>query len=93
MDPITIVILTLIVLATGGAGTAAAVQMQRTRLRGRMGEAVRRKRPLRGQFISLFDVFWDLGVSDYALEIMGAQGLLITRPEELHGSLSRLEEL
>jgi hypothetical protein len=93
MDPITLVILTLIILAAGGAGTATALRLQRVHRREKMQEAVRRKRPLRGQLLSLFDLFWDLGVSDYALEIMGAQGLLFSDPDDLHGALSRLEDL
>lgn len=93
MDPITLLILTIFVLATGGAGTAAALRMQKAHQREKMREALLRKRPLKGQLICVFDVFWDLGVSDYSLEIMGAQGLLLSNPDDLHGALSRLEDL
>ncbi|MBA2664057.1 MAG: hypothetical protein H0U74_17335 [Bradymonadaceae bacterium] len=92
MDPVTIIIITLFVLATGG-GASAAATWRRSHQREALQKAVLTKRAIAGQPLAVFDVFWDLGVSDYALEIMGHQGLLPTGAQELERALGNLEDL
>ncbi len=90
MEPITIVIMTLLVLAFGG--TAASSQYKTYREES-LRKALRTKRYLNGGYsLSLFDVFWDLGSSDYALEMMGTDRLLPESMHDLKLSYSVLEE-
>lgn len=90
MDPIAIVIITLLVLAFGGSTATTLYQSRNEALR----KALHEKRYVTGgNMLSLFDVFWDLGASDYALEMMGQQGLLPTTTRELPQSYQNLDEL
>lgn len=93
MDPLTILILTLFVLATGGSATAMVKRRQKTLARLGLQQDLKTPRRLEDQRLSLFDLFWDLGASDVALELMDHQDLLPTRREEMHGSWSRLTTL
>lgn len=93
MDPITVVIITLLVLATGGATGKAAVEWRRAHQRQLLAQSVHQRRPIDGQMLGLFDVFWDLGVSDFALEIMGHQGLLPDDAAQVDRALTTLEAL
>lgn len=90
MDPITVLILTLLALSGGGAGGAMWVSRQKRRARIR--ELTFEKVNHEGVELSVFDVFWDLGVNDYALEIMGNQGLLIEEPDDFDRVHLALEE-
>ncbi len=95
MDPITLAIITLFVLATGGATTAAVRKRQRTVQRAAIREHLQARRPIAGTRVALFDVFWDLGASDFALELMAHHYLLPhdAGDEEILGTWSRLEDL
>ncbi len=93
MDPIVIAILTLFVLATGGTATAAVRRRKRTLARLGLQQDMRAARRLEDHRLSLFDVFWDLGASDFALELMAHHDLLPTQREAVHGSWSRLSTL
>ena len=76
MDPVTIVIITtLFALATGG--TTAAVRRHRRQVdEQRLRTELHRRRPLGGRPRSIYDFFWDLGASDFALELMDHHHLL-----------------
>jgi len=91
MDPVVIII----VLATlaGGGATGVAVATYRRRRREAMGESLERKRDHGESPKSLFDVFWDLGASDLALEMMRHEGLLPEEPDEGERAHGRLREL
>ena len=76
MDPVTLVIITtLFALATGGT-TAAMRRHRRQAQRQRLRTGLRQRRPLGGKPRSLYDFFWDLGASDFALELMDHHHLL-----------------
>ena len=94
MDPITLVIFaTLFVLATGGA-TTAAVRHRRALHAVRLKEALRATRPVQNQRLSLFDLFWDLGASDFALELMAHHDLLPSANDDaIHRAWSNMEDL
>ncbi len=96
MDPITLVIITtLFVLATGGATTAAVRRTRKQRKLLQLRESLRARRAFGEHRLSLFDVFWDLGASDFALELMAHHSLLPDDDDdrELFGAWSRLEDL
>jgi hypothetical protein len=92
MDAITLIIILLSVLAGGGAGGAAwalAHQQQRRAL----DEGLKSERPHGGRYVSLFDVFWDLGASDVALEMMRHNNLLPTGGDDVDRAHRELEEV
>jgi hypothetical protein len=96
VDPVLIVALVLTLLAGGGA---EAVRRRRRRNR-QLREAVQQERPHgqtpgSGAAISLADVFWDLGASDFALEMMRHDGLLMREgtARERRTVHQRLDEL
>lgn len=67
-----------------GGGTASAVSTRNRRRRVEMKDTIRQRlRVDRDVEVSLFDVFWDLGVNEYALEIMGNQGFLVRDLQDL----------
>ncbi|MFW5967157.1 MAG: hypothetical protein ACOCV2_06545 [Persicimonas sp.] len=92
MDPFVIVILTLVALGGGGAGGAAALWRRHQR-RVQMQRAVSDKVDHDGRSLSIFDVFWDLGVSEYALALMDSQKLLLDAPADFERVHQRLDEL
>lgn len=85
MDPITIAVLAAVALLGSGAGAVAAVRTRRAvQEREAMRAAVRSAIPIgRDPPVSLFDVFWDLGASDFALEMMASAKLLLEEPSDL----------
>ncbi|MEM1347347.1 MAG: hypothetical protein AAGI01_02240, partial [Myxococcota bacterium] len=82
MEPVTLLMLVLCSLLMGGAGQTAYRRAQKAR-RERMRAALLKKLPSAERYVSVFDVFWDLGVSSYALEIMAHQQLLPGRDADL----------
>ena len=93
MEPVTVVVMIVLFVLGGGGVTAAAGHSRRTRERLDVRDAIRQRVVLGENVeVSIFDVFWDLGVSDYALEIMGNQGLLIHNLRELPSSLDAIAE-
>lgn len=90
MDPIVVLIITLLALSGGSAGGAliAIRSKRRSQIRQRSVQKVEHQR----FDLSVFDVFWDLGVSDYALEIMGHQGLLLEDPDDFDHAHLELEQ-
>ncbi len=93
MDPITLTVLAAIGLA-GSGGALAIVRARRAHARrAAMREAALKPIPLGAQPpVSLFDVFWDLGASDFALEVMASQQLLLEEPEGLGDAARALRE-
>jgi hypothetical protein len=93
VDPITLTVLAAIGLA-GSGGVAAMIRARRAHVRqAAMREAVRKPIPLGAEPpVSLFDVFWDLGASDFALELMASQQLLLEEPEGLGEAARALRE-
>jgi hypothetical protein len=89
VDPITLAVLAVVGLA-GSGGIAAVVRARRAEARGAaMREALRRAIPIGAEPpVSLLDVFWDLGASDFALELMAGQDLLLDAPAGL-GAVAR----
>ncbi len=92
MDPFVIVLITLLALGGGAGGGAVALARRRQRKRA-MGVAILDKVDHHGRALSIFDVFWDLGVSDYALALMDNQGLLLDEPEDFERAHARLDDL
>lgn len=92
MDPIVVIIITLIALTGGGAGSAAVMIQRRKRQLG-LREAVLEKVDHGGRPLSIFDVFWDLGVSDYALALMNHHGILPHDPQDFEKVHSILDDL
>ena len=96
MDPITLTIIaTLFVLATGGATTAAVRHRRRVQRQLRFKNSLRTRRAVAGLHLSIFDVFWDLGASEFALELMIHHHLLPDNGDDPDnfGGWSRLEDL
>lgn len=85
MDPVTLAVLAVLAVAGSGAGAWAAVRQRRKLVsRDEMRHAVRSAIPLgRDAPISLFDVFWDLGASDFALTMLASRKLLLEHPRDL----------
>jgi hypothetical protein len=92
VDPFVVLILTIIALTGGGAGSAAVV-IRRQRRRDAFRKALLAKTSHQGRGVSIFDVFWDLGVSDYALALMDHHGILPHDPQDFDKVHSRLEDL
>ncbi len=92
MDPITITIITIICLLGGGGMGLSVRNTRRRQARQRMRDAIRVRQQVKDAEVSVFDVFWDLGVSDFALEIMGNQGLLLKDMQDLPFVLDALED-
>lgn len=93
MDPVTILIIALLALGGGGSAGGAAIYLRRRMLHARLRQAMVERRPHDGKQRSLLDVFWDLGVSEFALEIMASQGLLAESADEVDLAHLRLDEL
>jgi hypothetical protein len=75
MEPLTITLLMFFVLLSGGT-TRQVYKRTKKRQKEELREVLLEKFPAPDRYISLFDIFWDLGVSDFALVIMGHQDLL-----------------
>ena len=91
MDPITLFLLIAVTTLTGGSG-AVALKRRRRRRRERMREALLQKFPCSDRYVSVFDIFWDLGASDFALQIMSAQGLLPRDPDDAERVFDTIED-
>lgn len=90
MDPTTVILILLSILAGGGASKATLDLVRRLR-RHRLEEALGRERRHDGRRLSVFDVFWDLGASDFALELMRHDELLPADAGDLQDVHRRLE--
>ena len=91
MDPVTIVFLIILSVIGTGAGRQTYKRVQHRR-REELREALLEKYPAPDRYVSIFDLFWDLGVSDFALTIMGHQGLLPAKPDERGAVFNRIGE-
>lgn len=76
-------------LALGAGGVAAGWMSRRDRS---LVEALSSDRAHDGRRLSLFDVFWDLGASDWALQVMARRGLIPRGPGELAQAHALLED-
>jgi hypothetical protein len=93
MDPVTIVIIIILFVLGGGGAGASAVAKRRRERRLEIKDAIRERTQVGDNLeVSIFDVFWDLGVNEYALEIMGNQRLLIRGIEDLPTALDNLRD-
>lgn len=95
MDPVTLLILTMFAVATGGATTVVVRRRRRAHQRARLKEDLKTRRPVGDARVSIFDVFWDLGASDFALELMARDGLIPhdNADRAVVAALSRLEDI
>ena len=93
MDPVTITIITLFILAMGTSTTVAMRRKRKAQRRLLLQEGLRAHRRIEDQRLSLFDVFWDLGASDFALELMAHHRLLPENDTGPHDAWSRLADL
>lgn len=92
MEPITLaIIITLFALLSGGS-VAAYRRRQEALHRLRLEDTLKTHHRLEDQRISLFEIFWDLGASDFALELMAHYGLLPEKREELAAIWQRLAD-
>ncbi len=85
-----VLLLTLFMVALA-FGFVGYVRQKRRRELLRLREAVRSRGALTSNVeVSVFDVFWDLGASDFALEVMASQGLLPQDLQEMPIALDAL---
>lgn len=91
MDPFTVILIVLFVLFGGGAGGQVYKNAKRRR-RERLRAALLEKFPAPDRYVSVFDIFWDLGVSDFALTIMGHQDLLPREPDDIKAIFRRVDD-
>jgi len=91
MDPITIALIAA-GAAAGSGGVVAWVSARRRRhAQEAMRQAVRTTIPCGTQApVSLLDLFWDLGSSDFALEILAHRDLLLDAPDQLPALMTEL---
>lgn len=90
---IQIILILLAFLTFSAVGFVAFVQKRRERDLLRMRDLVRSRGALTQDVeVSIFDVFWDLGASDFALEVMAGQHLLPYNPQELPLALDSLSD-
>lgn len=83
MDPITLTIAIVAALGGGGLTTAAIVSRRRRRRHQAMRKAVRAQIPCGPHSpVTLFDLFWDLGASEYALAMMAHRDLLLDEAQD-----------
>lgn len=81
----------MLTLAGGGARSVSNTRKRKRRLD--IKDAIRQRTPIHdGVEVSIFDVFWDLGVNEYALEIMGSQGFLVRDLDDLGGAFENLRD-
>lgn len=92
MDPTTVILILLSILAGGGASKVTLDAVRRLR-RHRLEEALGHEKRHDGRRLSVFDVFWDLGASDFALELMRHDELLPADAGELEDVHRRLESV
>lgn len=81
----------MLVVLGGGASGAIAVGYQSHR-RAQVAKMLREPVVHQGQELSIFDVFWDLGVSDFALTMMAHDELLFEEPGDFRRAHSRLDD-
>ncbi len=91
MEPVTLIILMFFVLVGGGT-TGQAIKRRRKRQKEELREVLLKKFPAPDRYVSIFDIFWDLGVSDFALVIMGHQDLLPREPSDIDMIFQRIED-
>lgn len=93
VDPFTLAAIAIIALTGTGAAGVSVARSRRLALRAGLREAVRTPIPC-GQAgpVSLFDVFWDLGASDFAIEVMAARKLLLASCGDLAAMYVRLPD-
>lgn len=78
MDPFTVAALVALVLAGGGAVSVAVTTGRKASRREAMRQAVLAPIPCGShEPVSLFDVFWDLGASEFALAMMAHRDVLL----------------
>ena len=92
MDPLTIALIAAGAAVAGSGGVGAWLSSRRQRLaREAMARAVRTTIPCGAQApVSLLDLFWDLGSSDFALEVLAHRDLLLDTPEQLPALMTEL---
>ena len=90
MEPISILLLLIVTLFGTGAGRQVYKRTQRRR-KEELREALLKKFPAPDRYVSIFDIFWDLGVSDYALTIMSHQDLLPKQADDISDVFHRLD--
>ena len=92
MDPVTIILVFFVILV-GGGGARSAANTRRRKRRVLLKDAVRERHEVANDVeVSLFDVFWDLGVNEYALDVMGNQRLLLKEHTDLATAIDNLRE-
>lgn len=61
--------------------------------RRQLRRALRQKRLHGDRDLSIFDVFWDLGANEFALEFLRQEGMLLAEPNELASAHQALSEV
>lgn len=92
MEPFTLFIIIMISLLAGG-GIEGARQGRRRKKHILMKDAIR-TRGLRSRSAeaSVFDVFWDLGASEFAIEVMASQRFLPDDPQSVEVALDQIQD-
>ena len=84
MDPFTIAALIALAVAGSGAAAVGVVASRRASKRQAMREAVRAPVPCGSHApVSVFDVFWDLGASEFALAMMAHRDVLLSDGDDV----------
>ena len=82
MDPLSLILVVLLGLVAG-QGSRVGYRKHVKRRREAMREALLHELHVTGHRLSIFDLCWDLGASEFSLEIMASRGLLPEHPQQL----------
>lgn len=92
MEPITVILIFLFGLVGGGAGTAALSSRKKKKRTSFITGLTQKTRVEDGTEVSVFDVYWDLGVSDFALEILHKNRILPVTIDDIDLSHERIHD-
>lgn len=93
MEPFTFFVLLASLISSGALGAGALKSYRKRQKKAFYLALVQQRIRVLDQDLSIFALFWDLGVSDYALEIMAAQKILPRDIGSVRGTLDQLQYL
>ncbi len=93
MEPFSIILIVLSLLSGSAISARALGRYRKKKKQLFRASLVEHAVNIRGEDLTIFALFWDLGVSDYALEIMAAQRVLPRDISELPAALEQFEHL
>ncbi len=93
MEPFTFFIIIVSLISSGAIGAGAMKTLKKRKRKAFYSALSQNRIRVLNQDLSIFALFWDLGVSDYALEIMAAQKILPHDLDDVPSCLVQLEYL